>query len=145
MLFEEFADCCGAVLLHDLFMNESLKTDGTFALDVERYRAALQINIENARKAKYGLLVAITNPPQENAAVELQQAGFKLCMEAVNPGHGTLLKLWALNLNLEKSTPEVFTEDPIDVRDRIGVTIQGQPRDEAYPGENDWYPDDDPF
>jgi len=132
MELEEFASCCGAVLLHDLFMPESLDDNNQLVADQAKFDKQLKNIIQGAKQAKYGFVEVITNPAQANLEQSLRNAGFLLRFEAVNPLHGTVLKVWFLDMT---NIPDpILKLDPYVARESLRVTMQGQPED-----ANDWY------
>jgi len=76
----EFPSCCGADIIHGLFVEET-------------QTAPRQNNLP--------LRLAVTNPSQTDAASALEREGFKKVLTWTG-GHGTELSLWARGETMRK-------------------------------------------
>lgn len=107
----EIMMCCGAAGIA-----------GLDTITVPEARAACRFY----KRAKFGMLMAITAKNQTDAAAVLAHVGFKSTLTTYNPNSGSQITLWAIDLN---SFPEVdpptdyatvvkadhaYTDDPID-------------------------------
>ena len=100
MELSQFKKCCGAVILHHLTTYDENKRK----ISSEEWRDIMKRKLTECKYMKYGVVMAITNPDQEEEIAELKKFGFKSIYSFINPITYSKLTVWVFELS--NFTPE---------------------------------------
>lgn len=98
MELTQFPKCCGTVILHHLTTLDENKKK----LSREEFKNTLRRLLTECKYMKYGTVMAITNPDQQEEAADLEMEGFKTIYKFINPITFSELQVWVRELRTFK-------------------------------------------